>query len=130
MKKLESKGDYTVADSGEAFISQTELARLCGTDQGSISRLISTYHNRKIKQPLEGQCNKTQHTIIVNENNQLDIDSIELVIGHYAFESQRPTQQAMDSYRSMAKAGIKAYIYHEAGFELTADIEINKGIIK
>ncbi len=63
---------------------------------------------------------KTRDTLNLNEINQMDADSLELVIAHYAFDSQRPTIKAIASYRLLAKAGAKAYIYHQAGYSLSA----------
>lgn len=93
--------DFKVDEkTGEAYVSQTKIAELCGVRQNTISQYIS----------------KTRDTLILNENSQLHENSVELVIAHYAFDSQRPTEQALKSYRTMAKAGIRAYIYSQAGY--------------
>lgn len=99
-----NKKDFTILKDGEAFISQTKIAELCGTDQSSISRFIK----------------KSQHTLKLNKFNQLDSDSLELTIGYYAFESQRTNVIAQQNYRLLAKAGAKAYIYHQAGYQFDA----------
>ena len=97
--------DFVVASDGSAFISQTKVAELCGVGQDAISKFLKR---------------RTGHTYILNEFNQLHSDSMELVIGYYAFDSQRPTEKAVESYRMIAKAGAKAYIYHQAGYAMSA----------
>ena len=97
--------DFTVDRStGEAYVSQTKLAELCGVDQSTISKHIS----------------KTRHTLNLNEINQIHEESVELVIGHYAFDSQRPNEVALKTYRTLAKAGVRAYLYHMAGYVMEA----------
>ena len=65
--------DFRVLNNGKAYISQTKVAVLCGVSQHAISQFVT----------------KTHDTLIVNEFSQLDAKSLELVIGHYAFDSQR-----------------------------------------
>jgi predicted transcriptional regulator len=103
---LNTNTDFRVNEkTGEAYVSQTKLAEMCGVGQDTISKYIT----------------KTRHTLNLNEINQLREDSVELVIGYYAFDSQRPSTKALQTYRIMAKAGIRAYIYSQAGYELKAE---------
>jgi len=106
MKNLATQNatDFTVTESGDAFISQTAVSKLCGVGQDAISKHIV----------------KTGHMLNINSINQLGFESLELVIGHYAFDSQRTNDVALNSYRTLAKAGAKAYIYHEAGYVMEA----------
>ena len=100
-----SSVDFTVdKTTGEAYISQTKLAELCGVTQHAISQHVS----------------KTRDTLKLNDINQIHEDSVELVMSHYAFESQRPNETALKNYRVLAKAGIRAYIYHMAGYVMEA----------
>ena len=97
--------DFTVDQTtGEAYISQTKLAELCGVTQHAISQYVS----------------KTRDTLKLNEINQIHEDSVELVMSHYAIESQRPNETALKNYRVLAKAGIRAYLYHMAGYVMEA----------
>jgi len=107
MKNLATKNtnDFTITESGDAFISQTAVSKLCGVGQDAISKHIV----------------KTGHILNINSINQLGFQSLELVIGHYAFDSQRTNDVALNSYRTLAKAGAKAYIYHKAGYEMKAE---------
>jgi len=93
MKNLATKNtnDFTITESGDAFISQTAVSKLCGVGQDAISKHIV----------------KTGHMLNINSINQLGFESLELVIGHYAFDSQRTNDVALNSYRTLAKAGAK-----------------------
>ena len=106
MKNLATtnKKDFTILTNGEAFISQTAIAKLCGVGQNAISQFIK----------------KTGDTLNLNKLNQLDAKSLELVIGYYAFESQRPSKIAQQNYRLLAQAGAKAFIYTQAGYQFNA----------
>jgi len=99
-----NKNDFTVTENGDAFISQTAVAKLCGVGQNSISQYVE----------------KTRDTLQTNSTSQLSHNSLELVIGHYAFDSQRTNDIARNNYRVLAKAGAKAYIYHESGYVMKA----------
>lgn len=102
---VKSQNEVTVFANGEAFISQTKVAELCGVKPHAISQWIS----------------KTRDNLNLNEYNQLDAKALELVIAYYAFDSQRTTKKAKDTARMFMKAGAKAYLYHEAGYTLTAE---------
>ena len=96
--------DFTVNENGEAFISQTKVAELCGVVPHAISQQVV----------------KTRDTLKLNEINQLHYESLELMIGYYAFDSQRTNDIACSNYRILAKAGAKAYIYNQAGYVMEA----------
>lgn len=106
--------DFTVLNNGDAFISQTKVAVLCGVGQNSISQFIT----------------KTRDTLQLNDNSQLGHNSLELVIGHYAFDSQRTNEITLGNYRMLAKAGAKAYIYHEAGYIMEAKPKLPENYIE
>lgn len=99
-----NNNDFTVLDNGEAFISQTKLAELCGVDQSAISKGISRNSANVIG-------------VMLNENNQLSSDSAFNVIGYYAAKGK---PQAVQSLIKIGAAGMRAYIYHEAGYVMKA----------
>jgi len=82
---MKNTEDFTVHESGEAFISQRKTAKLCGVGQDSISRYISN-----LGIPLKS-----------NDLNQLNHKGLLMVLQYYAFESQRPTKKSLDSYRKI-----------------------------
>ena len=96
---IDFKVDYS---TGNGYVSQTKVAELCGVTPHAISQRIR----------------KTRDSLFLNENNQLCEDSVELVIGYYAFEAQRTSKKALASYRMMAVAGIRAFIYSQAGVKV------------
>lgn len=69
MKNLATKNntDFSIFENGDAFISQTKVAELCGVEQPAISKYVE----------------KTRNSLKLNEINQLDHTSLELVIGWY-----------------------------------------------
>ena len=67
-------------DNGDAFISQTKVADLCGVNQSSISRFIGTL----------------AHSLKLNEINQLDDKSAFLCIAEYA--ESGVTRQAISKH--------------------------------
>jgi predicted transcriptional regulator len=96
--------NFSITNDGDAFISQPIVAQLCGVSQQAISQYI----------------NKTRCDLNLNGSSQLSHESLELVVGHYAFDSQKSNVTALETYRTLAKSGAKAFIYHAAGYELKA----------
>lgn len=95
-----NKNDFTVNQDGGAFISQRKVAELCGTDQSAISLRCSSL-NFAVKQG-------------ISDENAI------LLITFYAIESKAANDTARRSLAMVAKAGMRAYIYTEAGYKLTA----------
>ena len=96
--------DFTVTEQGDAFITQTKVAELCGVTQSTISDFTK---------------NKT-HSLKLNKINQLSAESAFYTLAHYA-EKGRP--EAVKSLIKIGQAGMKAYIYHQAGYTLKAEIQ-------
>jgi hypothetical protein len=96
----QNQGDFTVTENGRAFISQRKLAELCGVDQSVISRFCASH--------------KTDVSQGVTDENAI------LCITHYAIESKAANDTARKTLGMVAKAGMKAYIYHEAGYVMKA----------
>lgn len=90
--------DFTVTGSGEAFISQSAISRLTGIPQQTLSDWIR----------------KKSVDVNTNNINQLDAKSLQeiVIVGSSKYPS---CQQFMCK---LLEAGAKAYIYHEAGYEL------------
>jgi hypothetical protein len=90
--------------TGKAYISKTKLAEMCGVGKDAVSKYIDS----------------TWHISNLNEMNQLREDSVECVIAHYAFDSERPSAKALQTYRFITKHGIRAWFYREAGYVMEA----------
>ena len=89
--------DFTVTESGEAFISQRKTAELCGVERNSIVHFFKDKNNIS-----QGVSDK----------------QLAFVVQHYAIKGRREAVQTLILF---AKAGAKAYIYHQAGYKIKAD---------
>lgn len=98
MKNLATKNttDFTVTESGDAYISQRKCAELCGVERNSIVHFFK------------------EKSDISQGVNSKDLQS---VVQHYA---QQGKEQAVKTLCVFAEAGAKAYIYHEAGYVMEA----------
>ena len=91
--------EFTVDRStGEAYVSQTKLAELCGVTQQAISVAIQRNASHVVGANL-------------NENNQLCAKSACNVVAHYAAQGKA---EAIKTFAKIGEAGMKAYIYHRA----------------
>ena len=53
-------------------------------------------------------------------NQPLDEDSVYDVTAYFAHNAQTPTQEAKDLLVQIGRAGTKAWLYHEAGYQVSA----------
>jgi hypothetical protein len=100
--------EVVVDSNGEAWVTQTKLGEMCGISQQAIGKHIKT----------EFGC-----SYILNENSQLDTQSAYLVVAHYATQGK---PEAVKTLASIGKAGMKAYLYHLAGYTMNATSETVK----
>ena len=96
--------EITITESGDAFISQTKVAAMCGINQSTIQSAISRQSSYAVWWNL-------------NENNQLDAESAFNAVAYYAGQGK---PEALQSLIKIGAAGMKAYIYHEAGYKMDA----------
>ena len=87
--------------TGEAFISQRKLAELLNVSKSTISSYIS----RVVK-------DDTSHG--------LTSEMMQSCVQHYALNCANPPEEAKQLLRELATAGAKAYLYHEAGYVVSA----------
>ena len=95
---IKQTNDVTILQSGEAFISQRKLAVLCGVDQSTINRYYASLN--------------------IDVNQGISDENAVLCITYYAIESKAANDTARKSLAIIAKAGMRAYLYHEAGYVL------------
>ena len=102
MKNLATKNvtDFTITESGEAFISQRKVADLCGVSRSSVVHYLNDDYD--ISQGLTDK-------------------ALSIVVQHYAIDSKAANDTARRTLASLAHAGAKAYIYHEAGYKINAE---------
>lgn len=94
-----NNNDFTVLENGDAFISQRKAAELLGVSHTTIQNWVNIA------------------TLNVNKNKQLSHDSL-LEVATRACAIGKP--EAIKFTLTLAKAGAKAYIYHQAGYTLEA----------
>lgn len=102
MKNLatQNQNDVTITETGDAFISQRKLAHLCGVEQSNVSRFCAS---RKI-----------------DVNQGISAENAFLCITHYAIESKVANDIARRALVKIGGAGMKAYLYHKAGYQMQA----------
>jgi hypothetical protein len=97
-----NKTDFTVTESGDAFISQRKLAELCGVALSAVQKHLASGHPKYLN------------------DNGITAENAILVVTHYAVESKAANDTARKTLALVAQAGMKAYIYHEAGYVMQA----------
>jgi hypothetical protein len=91
-------------ENGDAYISQKKLAEKMGIERTALTKAIS----RKASFVTGWK---------LNEINQIHADSLPLVTGHYAQQGHREAAQFL---MEIAQAGARAWVYHEAGYQINA----------
>ena len=89
------------ASTGEAYISQRKAAELLGIGQSTLSEFLT-------------------RSCVSNTKQGVSSEAFELAITYYALDSKATTQEAKELLRMVSKAGTKAYLYHEAGYSVSA----------
>lgn len=99
MNNLATKNisDFTVLDNGDAFISQRKAALLCGVSHTTIQNWVATLD--------------TNNDGLLSHNSLLEVATKAVALGR---------SKAIEFITMLAKAGAKAYIYHEAGYMIEA----------
>lgn len=96
--------------NGEAWVTQTKLSEMCGVDRTTISTAIG-----------RGYSYATGWNL--NENNQLDTKSAYNATVHFATLGK---PEAIKTLAMIGEAGMKAYLYHLAGYTVNAISEVVK----
>lgn len=84
--------------TGEAFVSQRKAAELLGVSQSAISQ-FSLSRNYDVKEGLSSEI-------------------FSFLVTHYALDSKAATPEAKEILRKVSAAGTKAFLYHEAGYNV------------
>ena len=88
--------------TGEAFISQTKAAAELGIARSSLQKwLVKEQVKYDVKQGLSSEI-------------------LALAAGYYALDSAAATPEAKELLRKISQAGAKAWLYHEAGYAVSA----------
>ena len=95
--------DFTVLN-GTGYVSQTKLAEMCGVTKQAIQVAIQ----RKASYVVDAN---------LSENNQLDAKSAYNVVVYHATQGK---PEAIKTLALIGEAGLTAYIYHQAGYTVSA----------
>lgn len=99
---IASNADFKVnMQTGEAYISQRKLAELLNVSKSAISGYIS----RAVKD---------------DTSQGLTAEIMQSCVQYYALDCANPTEEAKELLRKIATAGAKAYLYHKAGYSVSA----------
>lgn len=130
--------EFYVAPTGEAGMSVSGLARLCGVDANSLKKRLKKHHATPV---LEEE--KTAESIAITESPpraasafqgiELEVkaernarvirdDVCAEVVEYYAFDSEWATDIALYSYRKFARLGIRAWIHQVTGYAQANDL--------
>lgn len=90
--------------TGAAYISYRKLAEILETTPSSLQRLVN-----KLPDTLKGDTNQGLNEIIVKK-----------AIQHYAYKNGKNSNIARALLDSVIEAGIRAYLYHQAGYTVSA----------
>ena len=100
--------EVTVFKNGDAYISQRKLADILNVKDSTLRMHISRDHPQ------------------ASTDQGLSPKMVFLVTAYFAYESKVSTQESRDLLKQIGEAGAKAYLYHLAGFSITAQRESQK----
>lgn len=112
--------EYFVLPSGEAGMSISGLALLCGVGRQAVDNILQSVPTSSCSEFLKCLRDKelTLSTSSAYKNvTVLRDDVCATILEWYAFESQRTTKKARETYRKFAQAGIRVWIQKLANFE-------------
>jgi transcriptional regulator with XRE-family HTH domain len=111
---------FTVETTGESGMSESGLARLCGVTRKAVNNVLQSVSTSscsdflKVLQDIE----LTLSTSSEYKNASVLRDEVcTLILEWYAFESQRPSEVARQSYRKFAKLGMRVAIQQITGWQ-------------
>lgn len=107
MKQLETQNSKEIivnTSTGEAYISQRRAAEKLGV----ASTTLQAYIDRHLR------------TVNHDTKQGLSSEIFSLCVQYFALDSRVATQEAKELLRMISQAGAKAYLYHEAGYTITA----------
>jgi predicted transcriptional regulator len=97
--------------TGEAYISQRKAAELLGVARTSLQYYLENTPSRP------ENCDISQG---------LSSEIFAFTVQYYALEARNPTSEAKALLKQITAAGVKAYLYHMAGYAINATSEIVK----
>ena len=98
--------DFRVDANGEAYISQRKAAEMLGLANTS----LQSYLDRHLR------------AVNPDSNQGLSSEIFALCIQYYALDARNPTEQAKTLLKQITAAGVKAYLYSQAGYVMSASL--------
>ena len=102
--------DFRVDANGEAYISQRKAAELLGVARDSLKshleRNVCTHENGEKLELSQG----------------LTSGAFAICTQYYALDARNPTEEAKTLLKQITAAGVKAYLYSQAGYVMSASL--------
>jgi len=127
-----------VLNDGTPFLNMRGLARMCGVDHAVIVRITNNWDDatpkpreKRIKEIVreQGYDDSVAFYAVVKDgtiNHAVPAHVCMAVLEYYAFESnQSSSQQALKSFRVLAKKGMNDFVYAQVGYNPTGAIDIS-----
>ncbi len=118
-----------ILESGVPYLSGRGLAKLCGVAPGVIHTWTPVYDPNTITgrdatlRDLLRKYDYHEPTLYVQvelggkRTNAFPADVCNAVLEYYAFESRGDTTEAMKNFRSLARGGLRTFIYQSLGYD-------------
>lgn len=127
-----------VLNDGTPFLNMRGLARMCGVDPAVIVRITNNWdeatakpREKRIKEIIreQGYDDSVAFYAVVKEgtiNHAVPSHVCMAVLEYYAFESnQGSSQQALKSFRILAKKGMNDFVFAQVGYNPTGAVDIS-----
>lgn len=115
----EIRSEFSVNEAGQAFATQSGIARLCGVSKQSISLLIKEVAlvHLRASSKIESEALKPLMGIDLSASSKIADTEIVHFIFHYAMYAKKTTEQAKKLCLAFAAIGIRAWIQQEIGWQ-------------
>ena len=129
VKQIEHDGvEMGVLEDGTPYLSESGLARMCGIDRKALNRISRQWNQEKnrprgkiINAALKksGYYNDNLFLRCMNGNSPINAYPEKVciaVLEYYAFETDKPREQAITTFRVFAKKAFTDFIYSAVGY--------------
>ena len=126
-----------VLSNGTPFLTVRGLARMCGVDSASIVRMTANWQTsplkpreKKVRELVRAQGADDNVAFIAVQKDGIIQHAVPAavcmaVLEYYAFEAkQSATEQASNSFRTLARKGFNDFIYAQVGYNPTGSASI------
>lgn len=125
-----------VLSNGATFLTVRGLARMCGVDHSMIVRITEQWmdapskpREKRIKELVRQQGVSDDVAFYAIERNGTIHHTIPdavcmAVLEYYAFEAKTGNDQALNAYRTLARKGLRDFIYAQVGYNPVGSIPV------